>query len=139
MQKNSFNHEDELDNNINMTPMIDVMLVLLIIFIITLPVINQVAKVSLPKANIKPLLQQEKNIAVSVTASGQILWDKIPADEQQLGRFIAAAAAQQPAPVIRIYADKDARYERIAWLLAHIQQAGLSKIDFVTQAISGKQ
>lgn len=137
-QGSQFDLDDALVNDINMTPLIDVMLVLLIIFIITLPVINKAVKVDLPRGDAQVMGTDQAAIDVSITADGQILWNKEPVDDQQLGQKVAVTAAQQTVPVIRVYADKEVRYDRVAHLLSAAQSGGLSKIDFVTDATPQK-
>lgn len=129
-----FDSEDALVNDINMTPLIDVMLVLLIIFIITLPVINKAVKVDLPKGDAQVIPQQDKGVDVSITADGEILWEKEPLNDEQLKQKVAVTAVMDPVPVLRVYADKAVVYERVAHLLITAQGGGLSKIDFVTDA-----
>jgi biopolymer transport protein ExbD len=133
-QGSQFDSDDALLNDINMTPLIDVMLVLLIIFIITLPVINKAVKVDLPKGEAQAIAVEDKSVDVSITADGSILWNKEPLDDTQLAQKVAVTAVQDPPPVLRVYADKAVRYERVAQLLATAQKGGLSKIDFVTDA-----
>ncbi|WP_221178192.1 ExbD/TolR family protein [Pseudomonas rhodesiae] len=133
-QGSQFDSDDALLNDINMTPLIDVMLVLLIIFIITLPVINKAVKVDLPKGEAQTIAVQDKSVDVSITADGSILWNKEPVDDAQLAQKVAVTAVQESPPVLRVYADKAVRYERVAQLLSTAQKGGLSKIDFVTDA-----
>lgn len=133
-QGSQFDSDDALLNDINMTPLIDVMLVLLIIFIITLPVINKAVKVDLPKGEAQAIAVQDKSVDVSITADGSILWNKEPVDDAQLAQKVAVTAVQEQPPVLRVYADKAVRYERVAQLLSTAQKGGLSKIDFVTDA-----
>lgn len=130
----NFDSDDELLTDINMTPLIDVMLVLLIIFIITLPIINQAVKVDLPKAEAQAIEQQTKSIDISVTEDGSILWDKQPTSDVQLKQKVAEAVQQDPLPVVRIYADQNVVYGRVAFVLTTAQQGGLSQIDFVMDA-----
>ncbi|SFB16135.1 outer membrane transport energization protein ExbD (TC 2.C.1.1.1) [Pseudomonas sp. NFIX10] len=125
---------DDVMSDINMTPLIDVMLVLLIIFIITLPVINHSVKLELPKADSHAMEKQPDAIDVSITADGQVLWNKEALDDEQLKQRIAVAAVQDPVPNVRLFADKAVRYERVAIVLSAAQGGGLSKIDFVTEA-----
>lgn len=133
-QGSQFDSEEALVNDINMTPLIDVMLVLLIIFMITLPVINKAVKVDLPKGDAQAIVQEDKSVDVSITSDGSILWNKEPVDDTQLAQRIAVTAVQDPVPVLRVYADKEVRYDRVAHLLSSAQSGGLSKIDFVTDA-----
>lgn len=132
----SFDYDSDagMVNDINMTPLIDVMLVLLIIFIVTLPVIHGSVNVELPKMSNKAVDQKERSVDISVAADGVIYWDKQPVSDAELQARVAAAAAQGAAasPVIRIYADKAVRYERVAFVLSSAQGGGLGKIDFVT-------
>lgn len=130
--------DDGLVNDINMTPLIDVMLVLLIIFIVTLPVINQAVKVKLPKASAEPVSQKSNDVDVSIMADGQILWNKNPVDDATLGRDIAEAAQQQPTPAVSIFADKYVEYDHVARVLASLQGGGLAKINFVTARADDK-
>ncbi|WP_026121857.1 ExbD/TolR family protein [Paraburkholderia kururiensis] len=121
-------------NEINMTPLIDVMLVLLIIFIVTLPVINGAVKVDLPKAVNKPVETVSRNVDISIDAAGTIYWDKIPTPMVKLNSKVAVAAAvgEANAPTVRIYADRNVRYDVVANVLSALQNGGLGKIDFVT-------
>jgi biopolymer transport protein ExbD len=130
-----FHSDAEVVNEINMTPMIDVMLVLLIIFIVTLPVINDAVKVDLPQMSNKPVEVKERSVQVSIDASGDIYWDKHSITREQLPAKVMQSAAENKAntPVVRIYADKTVQYESIAFVLTTVQKGGLSKIDFVTE------
>ncbi|KAF7600506.1 MAG: biopolymer transporter ExbD [Candidatus Dactylopiibacterium carminicum] len=134
MSSSEFDSDGGAINEINMTPLIDVMLVLLIIFIVTLPVIHGAVNVELPQASNQPVDQQERTVDISVAADGTIYWDKEAVSDGELQGRVAAAAANgaQQAPVVRIYADKAVRYERVAYVLSSAQGGGLSKIDFVT-------
>ena len=125
-----------VSSNINVTPMVDVMLVLLIIFIVTLPVIHGAVNVALPQATNKPPEQTPDPIEVSVDASGGIYWNKTPVLDEVLKQRIAQIALAKPAdqPVVQIYADKSVRYERVALILSDTQAAGLGKIDFMTDS-----
>lgn len=131
-----FHSDSEVVNEINMTPMIDVMLVLLIIFIVTLPVINDAVKVDLPQMSNKPVELKEKSVQVSIDAEGNLYWDKKTVSRDELQAKVTQAAEMDKAntPVIRIYADKTTQYEPIAFVMTSAQKGGLSKIDFVTEA-----
>ena len=136
MGQTDFDSDDAMMNDINMTPLIDVMLVLLIIFIVTLPVIHGAVNVALPQATNKPPEQTPDPIEVSVDASGGIYWNKTPVSDEVLKQRIAQTALAKPAdqPVVQIYADKSVRYERVALILSDTQAAGLGKIDFMTDS-----
>lgn len=120
-------------NEINMTPLIDVMLVLLIIFIITLPVINHAVKLDLPKTSSAVQSQEPKFIDLSITANGDVLWNKEIVDGDTLKARIADAAAENDQPALHLYIDKAAVYDHVAKVLAAAQSGGLSKINFVTE------
>ena len=124
---------DEVMNEINMTPMVDIMLVLLIIFIITVPVMKHSVNIDLPRAsneaqNIKP-----ETIRVSVDAQGAYFIDDAQVSDADLPARLTAAAAQNPQPDLHIRGDKNVRYERVAQAMAAAQQAGLRKIGFITE------
>lgn len=129
----SSDDDDGVMNEINMTPLVDVMLVLLIIFLVTLPVINQAVKVDLPRASSQPVDQKPAHVDVSIQADGQVSWDKTPVSQAQLEQRIQAAAGQQPQPELHLHADRNVRYERVAQVMAAAQNGGLSKIGFVTE------
>jgi biopolymer transport protein ExbD len=125
--------DDEVMNEINMTPMVDIMLVLLIIFIITIPVMKHAVNIDLPRAsnevqNIKP-----ETVRLSVDASGQYFLNEAQVDDAALATQLQAAAAQQPQPDLHIRGDKAVRYERVAQAMAAAQKAGLRKIGFITE------
>ena len=129
----SFDSEDDVMSEINMTPLVDVMLVLLIIFIITIPVINHAVKIDLPRASNKPDDAKPQSVNVEINADGQVFWNNQPVDEATLQADIAQAAQQQPQPEMHLRADRNVRYERVAQVMASIQRGGLSRIGFVTE------
>jgi len=120
-------------NDINMTPLIDVMLVLLIIFIVTLPVINKAVKVDLPQAAAQPAVSRTQDIDLSITADKTVLWNKQPVDAEALKARVAEAAAQGEPPAVNINADQHVEYGKVATILAALQGGGLNKINFVMQ------
>ena len=124
---------DEVMNEINMTPLVDVMLVLLIIFIITVPVMKQATTIALPRANNQPLDAKPATVRLSIDAAGSYYWNEARVDDQQLALMIKTAAATVPQPEMHIRGDKDVRYERVALAMAAAQQAGLKKIGFITE------
>lgn len=125
--------DDEVMSEINMTPLVDVMLVLLIIFIITIPVINHAVKIDLPRATNQPNDAKPQSINVSVDAQGKVYWNQEEVDKAQLEQRIAAAAQVQPQPELHLRADRDVRYERVAEVMAAAQHGGLGKIGFITE------
>ncbi|MDH5709036.1 MAG: biopolymer transporter ExbD [Hylemonella sp.] len=124
---------DEVMNEINMTPLVDVMLVLLIIFIITVPVMKHALNVQLPQASSQPEQLRPDSLRLSVDAAGDYFLDGRPLAEPELARQLQAQAARKPQPVLHIHGDKGVRYERVAQALAAAQQAGLRQIGFVTE------
>ncbi|NMM11240.1 MAG: biopolymer transporter ExbD [Polaromonas sp.] len=124
---------DEVMNEINMTPMVDVMLVLLIIFIITVPVMKHAISIDLPRASNIAQDAKPETIRLSVDAAGVYYWNEAPLSEADLVPQLRAAAVRQPQPELHIRGDKAVRYERVAQAMAAAQQAGLRKIGFVTE------
>ncbi len=124
---------DEVMNEINMTPLVDVMLVLLIIFIITVPVMKQTIDIDLPQANNHPLDAKPETVRLSIDASGAYFWNEVRIPDQQLASMLKTASATVPQPEMHIRGDKDVRYERVAQAMAAAQQAGIKKIGFITE------
>jgi biopolymer transport protein ExbD len=124
---------DQMLSEINMIPFIDVMLVLLIIFIITVPVIKHAVNIDLPRASNEQVVDKPDNIRLSVDASGGYFWNEVAVSDADFDERLAAAAAQQPQPELHIRGDKAVRYERVALAMAAAQRAGVRKIGFVTE------
>jgi biopolymer transport protein ExbD len=124
---------DEVMNEINMTPMVDVMLVLLIIFIITVPVMKHAVNIDLPKASNVPQDAKPETIRLSVDAAGDYFWNENKVTDAALQLQLKAAATQSPQPELHIRGDKAVRYERVATAMAAAQQAGIKKIGFITE------
>jgi biopolymer transport protein ExbD len=124
---------DDVMNEINMTPFVDVMLVLLIIFIITVPVMQHSVNVDLPRATNVPQDAKPQTIRLSVDAQGQYFWNEAPVDEKELPRRLKVEAARDPQPELHIRGDREVRYERVAQAMAAAQQAGMRKIGFITE------
>lgn len=123
---------DEVMNEINMTPLVDVMLVLLIIFIITVPVMKHSVNVDLPKATNQPEESKPETVRLSVDAQGQYYWNELAIADDDLTAHLQATAAKEPQPDLHIRGDKNVRYERVAQAMAAAQRAGVRKIGFVT-------
>ena len=126
-------NSDQMLSEINMIPFIDVMLVLLIIFIITVPVINHAVKVDLPQASQEKAIDKPENVRLTVSANGDYFWNDAPVIDAELEQKLLSAAALPTQPELHIRADKDVRYERVAQAMAAAQRAGLSKIGFITE------
>src|SRR5574344_1293451 len=122
---------DEVMNEINMTPLVDVMLVLLIIFIITVPVMKHSVNVDLPQASNQPEDIKPETVRLSVDASGQYHWNEALLSDDELTPRLQAEAAKEPQPELHIRGDKAVRYERVAQAMAAAQRAGVRKIGFV--------
>lgn len=119
---------------INTTPLVDVMLVLLVVFIITAPLLTHAVRIDLPSANAPVAAQQPETVAVSIDAAGTMHWNDEPLDGlEALDARLLQAAALDPQPELHLRADRSTRYERIAAVMASAQQAGIAKIGFVTE------
>src|SRR6201994_4825649 len=130
--------EKAVMNNINTTPLVDVMLVLLIIFLITIPVINKTVKVDLPKAVNIPTQTKPENITVAVDKNGNIYWnDKSMPNKDDLLARVKIAAVEKPQPEVHIRADKDSRYESVGRVLYALQRGGIVKVGFLTEPDHG--
>jgi biopolymer transport protein ExbD len=122
---------------INTTPLVDVMLVLLVVFIVTAPVMTHAVKVELPKATTSVVQQQKTPIRLTLQADGTLLDDKTPIEIAALDARFAAVFAIDPQTEVHIYADKTVQYERIAQAMAAAQRAGLTKIGLMTNGEGG--
>ena len=126
--------DDALLATINTTPLVDVMLVLLIIFLITIPVVNSSIAVALPREQIQPAQEQPGNVILTVDARGAVYWFDTPlADVQVLQERLGRLAQQQPQPELHIRADARADYEAIGQVVYAAQKAGIARIGFLTQ------
>jgi biopolymer transport protein ExbD len=127
--------EDQgLNSTINTTPLVDVMLVLLIIFLITVPVINKVVPVKLPDAANIATQTKPENIVIAVDAAGNIYWNNsVLANAQELLDKVKDKAVVKPQPEIHIRADKDAMFQSVGRVLYAIQRGGIVKVGFITQ------
>ncbi len=126
--------DDEVMSAINTTPLVDVMLVLLIIFLLTIPVAIQTVPVHLPVANNIPTVTKPENITVAVDADENVYWgqEKL-ADNAALLTKIKEAAVKQPQPEIHVRGDKDTRFEAIGRIIVDCQRGGIAKIAFITE------
>ncbi len=118
---------------INMTPFVDVMLVLLIIFIVTLPVIQHSVKIELPKASSSASNSKPETIQVSIDAAGQIFWNTTAVTLDEYIIKAKQAATQEPAPEVNLRADKRVMYDAVAQVLSASKRNGLTKLGFVTE------
>jgi biopolymer transport protein ExbD len=123
--------EDEPMMDINMTPLIDVMLVLLIMFIITIPVMTHAVKLDMPRASNAPSLTQPIVINLEIDFDGTVLWNGTPVEMEALEGYFRREAANDPQPELHIRPSKRARYDVVARVLASAQRNGMRKIGFV--------
>ena len=124
---------DEVMSEINMTPLVDVMLVLLIIFIITIPVINHSVKLDLPRASTQPNDMKPETVNLTIDGSGKLYWNNHETSESALAEKIALAAQAEPPPELHLRAERTTPYEKVAQVMAAAQNGGLTKIGFVTE------
>lgn len=124
--------EDDFNPEINTTPLVDVMLVLLIIFIITIPVINHGVKIDLPQASSQVSETKPEHINLSIDAQGLMYWNDEAIDAQQLDARIATAALKTPQPELHLRAERMTPYEKVAQVMSAAQNGGLNKIGFIT-------
>jgi len=134
MAMGSLSEEDDFNPEINTTPLVDVMLVLLIIFIMTIPVMNHAVKLDLPHAANQPNDVKPETINVSIDAAGQVYWNNEVLDQSQMLSRIADAAKVTPQPELHLRADRLTPYEKVAQVMAAAQSGGLTKMGFVTEA-----
>jgi biopolymer transport protein ExbD len=126
--------EEQLNNTINTTPMVDVMLVLLIIFMITVPVITQSIPMSLPQERNVPTITKPENIVVAVDRDGGIYWgtERLP-DIETLVNRLKLEAVKEPQPEVHIRGDSEVRYESVGRVVVACQRAGIFKVGFITE------
>ena len=126
--------DDELNSSINTTPLVDVMLVLLIIFLITIPVVTHTHEVKLPKERNIPTQTKPENINVSVDKDGNIFWNEksIP-DMATLHSRMKEIAVKDPQPEVHIRGDQNTRYEFVGRVVFACQRAGIVKVGFITE------
>ena len=118
---------------INMVPLIDVMLVLLVIFIVTAPLLTHAVKLDLPKLSSNPNRLKPDRIDFAINAAGQRFWNGKPVARELAAQRFAAAGKRQPQPEIHLRADQSVAYRAVAETLADATQAGLSRIGFVSE------
>ena len=118
---------------INMIPLIDVMLVLLVIFIITAPPLTHAVKLDLPKASSEPNLTRPEHIGLAIDGAGELYWNGERIDRNGLRERLAAASREKPQPEIHLSADRGTRYQAIAEVMADSANAGMARIGFVSE------
>ena len=130
--------EEQLNNTINTTPLVDVMLVLLIIFLITIPVVTQTIKLELPKERNLPTQTKPENIVISVNRDGEVHWgmERLPDIETLVSR-LKVEAVKVPQPEVHIRGDAQVRYESVGRVVVAAQRAGIYKVGFITEPPAG--
>lgn len=121
-------------SEMNLIPLIDIMLVLMIIFLVTATVMNPAVPLSLPKADAQTLPQQPTVVSISIDAKGQIFWDQQPVTLVELEQRMQTAAQAEQKPSLHLRADQDARYDGVAQVLARASKAGLNDLAFISDA-----
>ena len=126
--------EDDVVSTINTTPLVDVMLVLLIIFLITVPVVTQSIAVNLPKETNQIRVTKPENIEISVSKDGDVYWGtKLVPDMEELVKRLGKESVKNPQPEVHIRGDDKARYESVGRVIFASQRAGIMKVNFVTE------
>ncbi len=130
--------EAEILSAINTTPLVDVMLVLLIIFLITIPVITKTVKMELPKATNISTITKPENITIAVDQRGNVYWkDALVPSQQALGELIRNAAVVVPQPEIHVRGDRNVRYEYVGRVILQLQKGGIQKVGFISEPDRG--
>jgi biopolymer transport protein ExbD len=123
--------------DINMVPLIDVLLVLLVIFIVTAPLRTHAVKLDLPRVSSQPHLPQPDAINFAIDAQGTLFWNGAPISREQAFERFAAEARKQPQPEVHLRADQQVAYRHVAQALADASRAGLTKLGFVSEPVAG--
>ena len=130
--------DDELVASINTTPLVDVMLVLLIIFLITIPVVIHTVPLDLPKERNQPRQTKPENISISVNREGDVFWDSSRiTDNEVLVKRLKEKSVLNPQPEVHIRGDLNARYESIGRVVFDCQRAGIVKVNFIIEPAAG--
>ena len=124
--------EDEINSTINTTPLVDIMLVLLIIFLITIPVVIKSVPIQLPVATNIVTITKPENITLAVDKSGNYYWNDAPVSNEELFDMLKMVAVKVPQPEVHIRGDRDVRFESIGRVLADLQRSAILKVGFIT-------
>lgn len=125
-------------SEINTTPLVDVMLVLLVIFIITAPLLTHAVKIDLPQATSQPIEDKPEIVSIAINESGQLFWNDVPLVQDELKQKLLQIADVKPQPELQIRADKATRYQILAEMMAEAQNAGVTKLGFVSNPKAGE-
>jgi biopolymer transport protein ExbD len=131
--------EDQMNAAINTTPLVDVMLVLLIIFLITIPVVTQSIKLQLPKERNIPTETKPENVVLAVDREGDVYWglQRVPDIETLVARLKSEVSKKEPQPEVHIRGDEEVRYESVGRVIVAAQRAGILKVGFITEPPPG--
>ncbi|MGE0114010.1 MAG: ExbD/TolR family protein [Steroidobacteraceae bacterium] len=129
--------EDEVMSNINTTPLVDVMLVLLIIFLITIPVITQTIKMELPDTVNQASIDKPDDITIAVDKQGQIYWNVKPITQEELLDRLKVEAVKVPQPEVHVRGDRDVRFEYVGRVMVMCQRSGIVRVGFISQPKTG--
>ncbi|MES2491029.1 MAG: biopolymer transporter ExbD [Pseudomonadota bacterium] len=132
------NHNQPM-SEINVTPLVDVMLVLLIIFMITAPLMTHKIPINLPQASTVKNPEEPNIITLALTADGNLYWNDIAVTKEDWKARIEQAATQKPQPELQLRADKITQYQVLAEIMADAQNAGITKMGFITTPVKGKK
>ena len=131
---NDGSDDPQMNSSINTTPLVDVMLVLLIIFLITIPVVTQSIKLQLPPERNLPTQTKPENILLAVSRDGDVYWNtKRMPDIEDVVRMLKIEAVKDPQPEVHIRGDQEARYESVGRLVVACQRAGIAKVGFIIE------
>jgi biopolymer transport protein ExbD len=119
-------------SDINVTPLVDVMLVLLIIFIVTAPLLTHAVRIDLPQGRTQPRDERPVHVTLAIDEAGRFYWDNALLARDALSERLREAAAREPQPEVHVRADRGTRYELLAGVLAEAQRRGVKRIGFVT-------
>jgi biopolymer transport protein ExbD len=120
---------------INMIPLIDVMLVLLVIFIVTAPLLTHAIRVNLPDASTQVSVDKPETISLSIDAAGAFYWDRTPVTREELDARLAEAGRRTPQPQLNLRAEYTTQYQSLADVMAAAQNAGINRLSFVTEPV----
>ncbi len=121
----------------NVIPLVDIMLVLLIIFIITIPVMTHAVKIDLPRESNQPTVTKPENINLSIDFDGSLYWNEIGINRNTLLNYVLQEAVKDPQPEVHIRADRRVRYEHVADVLFALQRGGMMKVGFIAEPPAG--
>jgi biopolymer transport protein ExbD len=124
--------DTELNSTINTTPLVDVMLVLLIVFLIAVPVVLKTVPVQLPNVSNIPTQSKPENIVITVDSEGETYWNNVSVDKETLLANLRVEAPKKPQPEVHIRGDLNARYEPVGRVVAYCQKAGIVRVGFIT-------